>query len=70
MTYNYSTAASGTLLCGLAPSMNVLIVARAIAGMGGGGYVRTETYERNCQRLNYTWLHSVFTGSLHPNARE
>jgi len=30
---------SGTLLCGIAPSMNVLIAARAIAGMGGGGWV-------------------------------
>jgi MFS family permease len=29
----------GTLLCGVAPSMNVLIAARAIAGMGGGGSV-------------------------------
>ncbi|KAI9001206.1 vacuolar amino acid permease [Trametes punicea] len=28
---------SGTLFCGLAPSMDALIVARAIAGMGGGG---------------------------------
>ncbi|KAI0346735.1 MFS general substrate transporter [Trametopsis cervina] len=27
----------GTLLCGLAPSMDALIIARAIAGMGGGG---------------------------------
>ncbi|KAH9844047.1 vacuolar amino acid permease [Rhodofomes roseus] len=27
----------GTFLCGLAPSMDGLIVARAIAGMGGGG---------------------------------
>jgi len=30
---------SGTLLCGIASSMNVLIAARAIAGMGGGGSV-------------------------------
>ncbi|KAG9034702.1 hypothetical protein FRB95_012887 [Tulasnella sp. JGI-2019a] len=28
---------TGTLLCGLAPSMNTLIAARAVAGMGGGG---------------------------------
>lgn len=27
----------GTILCGIAPTMNVLIIARAIAGMGGGG---------------------------------
>lgn len=27
----------GTILCGVAPSMNVLIASRAIAGMGGGG---------------------------------
>ena len=30
---------SGTLLCGIAPSMDVFITARAIAGMGGGGSV-------------------------------
>ncbi|KIK08399.1 hypothetical protein K443DRAFT_1497 [Laccaria amethystina LaAM-08-1] len=28
---------TGTVLCGVAPSMNALIAARAIAGMGGGG---------------------------------
>lgn len=29
----------GTAMCGLAPSMEALIVARAVAGMGGGGSV-------------------------------
>ena len=28
---------SGTIGCGLAPSMETLILARAVAGMGGGG---------------------------------
>ncbi len=32
-----ATTGSGTLLCGLAPSMDALIAARALAGMGGGG---------------------------------
>ncbi|KZT75035.1 MFS general substrate transporter [Daedalea quercina L-15889] len=32
-----SIFALGTLLCGLAPDMNGLVVARAIAGIGGGG---------------------------------
>jgi MFS family permease len=30
-------AATGTAICGTAPSMNILIAGRAIAGMGGGG---------------------------------
>ncbi|KAJ4472311.1 vacuolar amino acid permease [Lentinula aciculospora] len=30
---------SGTISCALAPTMELLIVARAVAGMGGGGYV-------------------------------
>lgn len=30
---------SGTIFCGFAPSMETLILARAVAGMGGGGYV-------------------------------
>lgn len=34
-----SVAGSGTIFCGLAPSMEALIVARAVAGMGGGGCV-------------------------------
>lgn len=33
---------TGTILCGLATSMEALITARAIAGMGGGGYVGIE----------------------------
>lgn len=32
-------AGAGTILCGLANSMESLIAARALAGMGGGGYV-------------------------------
>jgi MFS family permease len=30
---------AGTICCGLAPSMELLILARAVAGMGGGGCV-------------------------------
>jgi hypothetical protein len=30
---------SGTISCGFAPSMEALIAARAVAGMGGGGFV-------------------------------
>lgn len=30
---------TGTIGCGLAPSMEALIAARAVAGMGGGGFV-------------------------------
>jgi len=30
---------TGTISCGFAPSMEVLIAARAVAGMGGGGFV-------------------------------
>jgi len=30
---------TGTISCGLAPSMEALIAARAVAGMGGGGFV-------------------------------
>lgn len=32
---------SGTLLCGISSSMNMLIFARALAGMGGGGLTTT-----------------------------
>ncbi|KAI0254310.1 vacuolar amino acid permease [Lactifluus subvellereus] len=30
---------AGTITCGIAPSMEALIAARAVAGMGGGGFV-------------------------------
>ncbi|KAK0453319.1 MFS general substrate transporter [Armillaria borealis] len=33
---------SGTIFCGMAPSMEALIAARAVAGMGGGGIVVTD----------------------------
>ncbi|KAJ7068112.1 MFS general substrate transporter [Mycena amicta] len=34
---------SGTILCGLVPSMETLILARAVAGMGGGGVMTVST---------------------------
>ncbi|KAJ7179289.1 major facilitator superfamily domain-containing protein [Mycena filopes] len=34
---------SGTILCGMVPSMETLILARALAGMGGGGQVVLST---------------------------
>jgi hypothetical protein len=37
---------SGTILCGLASSMEMLIAARAIAGMGGGGCVNIKRQRR------------------------
>ncbi|KAF9535099.1 vacuolar amino acid permease [Crepidotus variabilis] len=33
---------TGTILCGMAPSMKALLVARTIAGMGGGGITVTD----------------------------
>ncbi|KAJ8595338.1 vacuolar amino acid permease [Rhizopogon salebrosus TDB-379] len=35
---------SGTIACAIAPSMETLILARAVAGMGGGGYVVTGSF--------------------------
>jgi MFS family permease len=37
VSHTDGSAGLGTLFCGLAPSMDGLILARAIAGMGGGG---------------------------------
>jgi len=35
---------AGTICCGFAPSMEALIAARAVAGMGGGGSVPTARF--------------------------
>jgi MFS family permease len=39
-----SDLGSGTIACAIAPSMETLILARAVAGMGGGGYVVTGSF--------------------------
>ncbi|CAA7259524.1 unnamed protein product [Cyclocybe aegerita] len=47
---------SGTIFCGMAQSMNALIAARAVAGMGGGG-VMTGKYHMSleyCRHRPYT----------------
>jgi MFS family permease len=36
--FNPNPIGTGTISCGFAPSMEVLIAARAVAGMGGGGF--------------------------------
>ena len=40
--------ATGVTLCGIVPSMDVLIAAGAIAGMGGGGQVHKFRDIRRC----------------------
>lgn len=52
---------SGTIFCGFAPSMEALIAARAVAGMGGGGLVQNIKIEISSMRL--ICILSVMTGS-------
>ncbi|TFK74135.1 MFS general substrate transporter [Pluteus cervinus] len=43
LLFAYSVFAIGSFLCGIAPTMNTLIVARALAGVGGGGMTTVVT---------------------------
>ncbi|KAL0070912.1 hypothetical protein AAF712_002133 [Marasmius tenuissimus] len=52
---------SGTILCGLATSMEMLIAARAVAGMGGGGIVVTDFIPLN-QRGLYQGMANILYG--------
>ncbi|KAF5369889.1 hypothetical protein D9758_001219 [Tetrapyrgos nigripes] len=55
---------SGTLLCGIAPSMEFLIAARALAGMGGGGIMTgdsTSRYQNSLLNLDHTVSSIVVT---------
>ncbi|KAJ7507587.1 major facilitator superfamily domain-containing protein [Mycena galericulata] len=58
---------SGTMLCGMVPSMETLILARALAGMGGGGQdaagrpVLIATYPRK-QRGLYQGMANILFG--------
>ncbi|KAG9008913.1 hypothetical protein FRB95_002195 [Tulasnella sp. JGI-2019a] len=55
MLLGLSLFGGGTILCGFAPSMEALIAARAIAGMGGGGY-RIISFNLTSQILTYRFL--------------
>jgi MFS family permease len=56
-----SDLGSGTIACAIAPSMETLILARAVAGMGGGGYVVTGSF---CKVHSCCICFRVMTGKL------
>ncbi|KAF5363586.1 hypothetical protein D9756_000549 [Leucocoprinus leucothites] len=55
---------SGTILCGMAPSMSFLIISRAIAGMGGGGYFSRTADDDRLTDMQLSLKHYGFR--LHP----
>lgn len=66
---------TGSMLCGGAKSMMFLIIARALAGIGGGGIValvwtitseivETESRAKWSQALSVTWSCSAIAGPL------
>lgn len=60
MLLGLSFFSAGTLLCGLAPSMEVLIAARAIAGAGGGGLTVSDADSAPVSR-SYSCVLTLYT---------
>ncbi|KAF7301419.1 hypothetical protein MIND_00707200 [Mycena indigotica] len=59
---------SGTIFCGLAPSMETLILARAVAGMGGGGVMTgtVDSYLRLIILIALLLVSTIVTTDLIP----